>query len=159
MPLDLMARQAFARPSRLAGVTIVQSRMLPNAAGSPVDHLLHPRRPGRLKGTQVTRGITILLPDGAAASNFYFSRAINDQVTIGLGIFTPFGAKLDYKKGLAGRYGIQSANQETVNFNLSISFRFNEHHRIGFGVSAQYIKSVQRGAADVKSLVGQYAGR
>lgn len=139
----------------------------------------------RLKGAQVTSGMSILLPDGkyqdkgsrdvfgeplsgdagdflpdaAAAPNLYFSREINDRVTVGLGIFTPFGAKLDYEEDWAGRYGIQSASLETVTFNPSIAFRFNEHHSIGFGVSAQYIKSVQRGAADVKGASRQLAGQ
>ncbi|MFN3767242.1 MAG: OmpP1/FadL family transporter [Ectopseudomonas guguanensis] len=139
----------------------------------------------RLKGTQLTSGLTILLPDGdyqdkgsrdvfgnpvsgdageflpdaAAAPNFYLSHEINERVTVGLGIFTPFGAKLDYKEDWAGRYGIQSASLETVTFNPSISYRFNEHHSIGFGVSAQYIKSVQRGAADVKGASRQLAGQ
>lgn len=139
----------------------------------------------RLKGSQLTSGLTILLPDGkyedkgsrdvfgnpvsgdageflpdaAAAPNFYFSHEINERVTVGLGIFTPFGAKLDYKEDWAGRYGIQSASLETVTFNPSIAFRFNDHHSIGFGVSAQYIKSVQRGAADVKGASRQLAGQ
>ncbi len=139
----------------------------------------------RLKGTQLTSGLTILLPDGkyedkgsrdvfgnpvsgdageflpdaAAAPNFYFSHEINERVTVGLGIFTPFGAKLDYKEDWAGRYGIQSASLETVTFNPSIAFRFSDHHSIGFGVSAQYIKSVQRGAADVKGASRQLAGQ
>ena len=154
-------------------------------AADPSTIFYNPAGLARLKGTQVTSGLTILLPDGdyedkgsrdvfgnpvsgdageflpdaAAAPNFYFSRQINDQVTIGLGIFTPFGARLDYKEDWAGRYGIQSASLETVTFNPSISYRFNEHHSIGFGVSAQYIKSVQRGAADVKGASRQLAGQ
>ncbi|HZX18940.1 MAG TPA: OmpP1/FadL family transporter [Pseudomonas sp.] len=139
----------------------------------------------RLKGTQVTSGISILLPDGkyqdtgsadvfgqpvsgdagsflpeaAAAPNLYFSHEVNYWLSVGLGIFTPFGAKLDYKEDWAGRYGIQSASLETVNFNPSIAIRFNEHHSIGFGVSAQYIKSIQRGAADVQGASRQLAGQ
>ncbi|MCW1936216.1 outer membrane protein transport protein [Pseudomonas sp. MDMC_285] len=114
----------------------------------PLDHFYNPAGLARLKGTQVTSGLSILLPDGkyedkgssdvfgnpvsgdageflpdAAAPNFYFSHEINDRVTIGLGIFTPFGAKLDYKEDWAGRYGIQSASLETVTFNPSISYR------------------------------------
>ncbi|WP_192983653.1 OmpP1/FadL family transporter [Pseudomonas sp. EggHat1] len=154
-------------------------------AADPSTIFYNPAGLARLKGTQVSSGLSILLPDGdykdkgsrdvfgnpvsgdageflpdaAAAPNFYFSHEINDRVTVGLGIFTPFGAKLDYKEDWAGRYGIQSASLETVTFNPSIAFRFNEHHSIGFGVSAQYIKSVQRGAADVKGASRQLAGQ
>lgn len=154
-------------------------------AADPSTIFYNPAGMARLKGTQVTSGLTLVLPDGeyedkgsrdvfgnpvegdagdflpdaAGAPNFYISREINDRVTVGLGIFTPYGAKLDYKEDWAGRYGIQSASLETVTFNPSISFRFNEHHSIGFGVSAQYIKSVQRGAADVKGASRQLAGQ
>ncbi|MDG9757754.1 outer membrane protein transport protein [Pseudomonas sediminis] len=118
-------------------------------AADPSTIFYNPAGLARLKGTQVTSGLSILLPDGkyddkgssdvfgnpvsgdageflpdaAAAPNFYFSHEINDRVTIGLGIFTPFGAKLDYKEDWAGRYGIQSASLETVPFNPSISYR------------------------------------
>lgn len=154
-------------------------------AADPSTIFYNPAGLARLKGTQMTSGLTLVLPEGeyedkgsrdvfgnpvqgdagdflpdaAGAPNFYISREINDRVTIGLGIFTPFGAKLDYKEDWAGRYGIQSASLETVTFNPSISFRFNEHHSIGFGVSAQYIKSVQRGAADVQGASRQLAGQ
>lgn len=157
-------------------------------AADPSVIFYNPAGLARLKGTQMTTGMSILIPrgeyedkgstdvfgnptgsgdgdagsyppDAAAAPNFYFSRQINDQVTVGLGIFVPYGAKLDYEEDWSGRYGIQSASLETVNFNPSIAYRFNEHHSIGFGVSAQYIKSVQRGAADVKGASRQLAGQ
>lgn len=157
-------------------------------AADPSVIFYNPAGLARLKGTQMTSGMSILipkgeyedkgstdlfgnptgtgdgdagsyLPDAAAAPNFYFSKEINDNVTIGMGIFVPYGAKLDYEEDWSGRYGIQSASLETVNFNPSIAYRFNEHHSIGFGVSAQYIKSVQRGAADVKGASRQLAGQ
>ncbi|PAU57456.1 OmpP1/FadL family transporter [Pseudomonas indica] len=154
-------------------------------AADPSTIFYNPAGLARLPGTQVTGGMSILLPrgdyedggstdvfgnpvegdagsylpDAAAAPNFYFSRQLNDNVTVGLGIFVPFGAKLDYKEDWSGRYGIQSASLETVNFNPSIAYRFNEHHSIGFGVSAQYIRSIQRGAADVKGASRQLAGQ
>jgi len=155
-------------------------------AVDPSTIFYNPAGLARLPGTQVTNGITIVipkgsfkdngstdvfgnstggtgagsyLPDAAAAPDFYFSSQINDNVTVGLGIFVPYGAKLDYKENWSGRYGIQSANLETVNINPSIAYRFNEHHSIGFGLSAQYIKSIQRGAADVQGASRQLAGQ
>lgn len=154
-------------------------------AVDPSTIFYNPAGLARLPGTQVTNGITIVipkgsfkdtgstdvfgnptsgsagsyLPDAAAAPDFYFSSQINDNITVGLGIFVPYGAKLDYKEDWSGRYGIQSANLETVNINPSIAYRFNEHHSIGFGLSAQYIKSIQRGAADVQGASRQLAGQ
>ncbi|WP_043310633.1 OmpP1/FadL family transporter [Pseudomonas sp. ML96] len=157
-------------------------------AADPSTIFYNPAGLARLKGTQVTGGLTTLFPDGeyedkgttdmfgnptgegdgdagsflpdaAAAPNFYASKQLNDQFTIGFGMFTPFGAKLDYEEDWSGRYGIQSASLETVNLNPSLAFRLNEHHSFGLGVSAQYIKSIQRGAADVKGASRQLAGQ
>lgn len=157
-------------------------------AADPSTIFYNPAGLARLPGDQLSGGLTLLLPhgkyqdegstdvfgnrtgtgngdagsylpDAAAAPNFYFSHQVNERVTLGLGIFTPYGAKLDYEKDWSGRYGIQSADLETVTFNPSIAFRFNEHHSIGFGVSAQYIRSIQRGAADVKGASRQLAGQ
>lgn len=157
-------------------------------ANDPSVLFYNPAGLARLKGTQVSGGLSILLPDGeyedhgstdafgnptgqgdgdagsflpdvAAAPNFYASKQVNDQITLGFGMFVPYGAKLDYEEDWSGRYGIQSAALETINLNPSIAYRFNEHHSVGFGISAQYIKSIQRGAADVKGASRQLAGQ
>src|SRR5690606_18134547 len=110
-------------------------------------------------GNPVSGDAGEFLPDVAAAPNFYFSHEINDRVTIGLGIFTPFGAKLDYKEDWAGRYGIQSASLGAGTVMPGMAFACNEHAGTGSGWPPQYIKSGRRVAAEVKGASRRLAGQ
>jgi len=92
-------------------------------------------------------------PDVVVAPNLYMTHQVNDQIRLGLGIFVPYGAKLDYGDSWAGRYALESISLETINFNPSISYKLNEHHSFGFGVSAQYMKADLKKAVDVKSAL------
>ena len=73
-----------------------------------------------------------VLPVGA----LFASTPINDNVSVGIGVFSPGGGNLNYKKDWFGRYFIDSAAIETVNINPSLSVRFDDKHSIGLGVSA-----------------------
>ena len=124
----------------------------------------NPAGMSRLKGTQVSQGLQLLsvrgqfedegsaLLDGSAtgggnggtyhpkligAGEFYAVTPYNDQITLGLGIFVPYGANVNYKSDWAGRYSLDRAAIESVNINPSLSIRFDDQHSIGFGVSGQ----------------------
>ncbi|WP_028534260.1 OmpP1/FadL family transporter [Paludibacterium yongneupense] len=90
-------------------------------------------------------------PSAVVAPNLYYSHQIDDKIHVGLGIFVPYGAKLNYGTTWAGRYALESVNLQTINFNPSISYKLDEHHSFGFGVSAQYMKADLTKAVDVKS--------
>ncbi|GGY17313.1 OmpP1/FadL family transporter [Paludibacterium paludis] len=132
----------------------------------------------RLDGTQFSGGVTLVIPDSkyteegstrnsgaatggnnggsfapglVAAPSLYLSHRINDKITVGLGVFVPFGAKLDYDKTWAGRYALQNIKLETFNLNPSVSFKLDDHHAFGFGVSAQHMKAKLAKGVDVAS--------
>ncbi|AXE32074.1 transporter [Chromobacterium phragmitis] len=95
-------------------------------------------------------------PKAVAAPTFYLSRKINDKITAGVGIFVPYGAKLDYGFDWAGRYALKSVNLQSLNINPSMSFKLDDRHSFGFGVSAQYMKATLEQMAD--STTGLNAG-
>ena len=66
----------------------------------------------------------------------FASTPINDTVSVGLGVFSPGGGNLNYKKDWFGRNFVDSTAIETVNINPSLSIRFDDKHSIGLGVSA-----------------------
>ncbi|NWK76336.1 OmpP1/FadL family transporter [Aquitalea sp. LB_tupeE] len=142
-----------------------------------------------LEGTQISVGATTVLPDSSytdtgskravstlplkgnnggsyapsavIAPTFYMSSKLNDKVTVGLGMFVPYGAQLDYGNSWIGRYAIESIKLETLNINPSISFKLDDKQSLGFGLSAQYMKAHLTKAVDVGSgaystLVGLY---
>lgn len=75
----------------------------------------------------------------AVIPHFYLSHQVNERLVVGIGAFVPFGAKIEYDKDFAGRYYGRTIDFKTAAINPSLGFKLNEHHRIGFGVSAQYL--------------------
>jgi long-chain fatty acid transport protein len=90
-------------------------------------------------------------PKAVAAPTFYLSHKINDKITAGIGVFVPYGAKLDYGFDWAGRYALKSVNLQSLNINPSISFKLDDRHSFGFGVSAQYMDATLEQMADATS--------
>ncbi|MCG9106908.1 OmpP1/FadL family transporter [Laribacter hongkongensis] len=136
----------------------------------------NPAGMSRLKGNNFSGGLTVVIPNSdytdkgsvnflnrptggdnggtfapsaVVAPSMYLTHQINDQFTAGIGMFVPFGASLDYGSGWAGRYGITKIDLMTININPSISFKLNEHHSFGFGISAQYMNAELDKAANV----------
>jgi long-chain fatty acid transport protein len=92
-------------------------------------------------------------PDYVVAPNFYMTHQIDSRWHVGLGVFVPYGAALDYGNNWAGRYALEKISLTTINFNPSLSYTLDEHQSIGFGVSAQYMKASLQKAVDVKDAL------
>jgi long-chain fatty acid transport protein len=69
----------------------------------------------------------------------YFSYQLDDRYTLGLGIFVPYGSSANFDDNYAGRYFARSSELKSVNINPSLAIKLNERHRLGFGLSAQYM--------------------
>jgi len=144
----------------------------------------NPAGMARLKGTQVSQGVQILSVRGrfedqgsaqvdgrSTAGNdegtyhpqligggeFYAVTPYDDQITLGLGVFVPYGANVNYKSDWAGRFSVDRAAIESVNINPSFSLRFDDKHAIGFGVSTQIMHLRLRSGADVQNAVAGVA--
>jgi len=144
----------------------------------------NPAGMSRLKGTQVSQGLQLLsvrgkfqdqgsaLVDGSATGGgqggsyhpkligggeFYAVTPYDDQISVGLGVFVPYGANVNYKSDWVGRFSLDRGAIESVNINPSLSIRFDDKHAIGVGVSAQIMHVRLRSAADVKNAVAGVA--
>ncbi|MGK5011599.1 OmpP1/FadL family transporter [Janthinobacterium sp. MDB2-8] len=92
-------------------------------------------------------------PDAVVAPALYASKKINDQWTVGAGLFVPYGAKLDYGNDWYGRYAITNIKLEAIALNPSVSFKLDQHHSFGFGVTAEYMKAELGQGVDVPGSV------
>ena len=92
-------------------------------------------------------------PDAVFAPALYASKKVNDQWTVGMGLFVPYGAKLDYGNDWSGRYAITNIKLEAIALNPSVSFKLNERHSFGFGVTAEHMKAELGQAVDVPGTV------
>ena len=84
----------------------------------------------------------------ALVPNFYYTRAINDKWTAGVGINAPFGLTTEYDNGWVGRYHALTSELKTVNINPSISYKASNTLSLGFGVNVQYIEALLSNAVD-----------
>jgi len=141
----------------------------------------NPAGMSRLDGMQITGGITAVIPhstytdngskhftgsptggvtntddyapNAVAAPNLYGTMKLNDQWAVGLGVFVPYGAKLDYDNNWAGRYALTKIDLKSITINPSVSFKLNEQHSFGFGIDAEYMKAELGQGVDVPGTV------
>ena len=93
------------------------------------------------------------VPDVVFAPAVYASKKIDEQWTVGMGLFVPYGAKLDYGNSWSGRYAITNIKLEAIALNPSVSFKLDQHHSFGFGITAEYMKAELGQAVDVPGTV------
>ncbi|WP_171014051.1 outer membrane protein transport protein [Chitinivorax sp. B] len=75
-----------------------------------------------------------------AVPHFYFGHKINDQMSVGLGAFVPFGSKTTYNENWVGRYNVVETEVKTFAFNPSFAYRINPMVSVGGGLTMQYAK-------------------
>ena len=93
--------------------------------------------------------------DGGQASlvaNFFYTLPIDDKLTFGFGINTPFGLKTTYDKNWVGRYHAVNSELLTINMNPSIAYKLSNELAIGGGINAQYAEAKLSSAIDFGTL-------
>ncbi|NRR31396.1 transporter [Oxalobacteraceae bacterium] len=117
---------------------------------------------GSTRFTKTSSGGTAVsgyAPDAVVAPALYLSKKINDQWAAGVGLFVPYGAKLDYGSSWTGRYALSKIELEAITINPSVSFKLNEHHAFGFGISAEHMSAKLSQAVDVPGSIAALQGR
>ncbi|SDH44935.1 MULTISPECIES: OmpP1/FadL family transporter [unclassified Duganella] len=149
-------------------------------AADPSTIFYNPAGLSRLEGTQISTGATVVVPhstyndtgstrftgtptggtqadgyapDAVAAPALYISKKLDDKWTAGLGLYVPYGAKLDYGNTWNGRYALSNIKLEAITLNPSVAWKLNEHHAFGFGIDAEFMKAELGQAVDVPGSV------
>ncbi len=93
-------------------------------------------------------GVTKVVP------NLYLVHKINDKISMGIGLYTPFGLSTKYNSDWVGRYHAIRSDLHTININPSIAYKINEHFSIGGGINASYVKATLTNAVDFGGILG-----
>lgn len=88
----------------------------------------------------------------AVIPNFYLTHAMTEQLTLGVGVNSPFGLTTEYDDGWVGRYHALKSALLMVNINPSIAWKINDAFSIGGGVNLQYAKAELSSAVDFSSI-------
>jgi len=115
-----------------------------------------------LEGTQVSAGVTLIFPSTTLALDnwpdpayqsidlesqvfypptFYITHKFSDDIVAGFGFFAPYGLGTEWPDpaNFPLRYIATRANMQTLMFNPTIAYKFNDNLSVGVGVS--YIHS------------------
>jgi long-chain fatty acid transport protein len=130
-------------------------------ADDPSAIFLNPALINRLEGTQISIGTTLIIPSQRFRSDYsretykaereisypstlYISHKVNNRVSIGLGIFSPFGLGGDEGWGddWEGRYITTSSKLRTLNINPVLSFQMLKGVSIALGIDFLSLDSI-----------------
>ena len=146
-------------------------------AGDATVVFYNPAGMTRLDGTRASGVLNVVVPEGkfkdqgsvtslglpisgsnggkfveaTAVPHGYITHKYSDRLSLGLGIFVPFGSKSEYSTDWTGRYNSIGTELKTLAFNPSIAFKLNEKLSLGAGLTAQHIEGKLSKAADFGS--------
>ncbi len=102
------------------------------------------------KGLDVAVGDTLIIPsfsykglDGSSVTansqvspppHAYLTVGVLDQLTLGVGVYTPFGASISWPKEWVGRYLSTESSVQTFDINPEIAYRVHPRFRLGLGL-------------------------
>ena len=147
-----------AGEAHAAGIAVdLQSARAVGMAGSVVGFVddasaiyFNPAGIAQGQGIDVMLGATLIIPffNNTAANGvetnasstpitppfFYATYGISDEVTVGVGVFTPYGLSLSYPDGWTGRFLVTSVSEKIFDINPTVAFHFGP---VRFGGGAQ----------------------
>ncbi len=139
----------------------------------------------KLDGTQATININIAnpsvkyknaeasYPDGEAIEgetegkiaksvqfvpHLYASHKINDQVSVGLGAYVPFGSGTEYNHDSVLRYNLNELGLQTMAIQPTVAYKLNDRHSFAVGLVAQHTTAELRQYANFGPAVKQRLG-
>jgi long-chain fatty acid transport protein len=147
------ASTIFANP---AGLSRLDGRQIMGGITAVVPHSTY-QDAGSTRFTHTPAGGLASQDDYApgvvAGPSLYYSQKIDGQWTAGVGVFVPYGTKLDYDNNWSGRYSLTNIKLQSVTVNPSVAFKLSEQHSFGFGIDMEYMKASLGQAVDVPGSI------
>jgi long-chain fatty acid transport protein len=90
----------------------------------------------------------------------FASHKLNDKVSLGIAVFSPFGLATEYDDNWIGRFAGIKSEVMTVNVNPTLAVKPNEKFSLGVGVSGQYVEAelTQALSPQVPGAIGKIKG-
>ena len=79
----------------------------------------------------------------------YYVQPINDKLSVGLGIFTPFGTATDYGDNFAGAGFADETSLKSLEIAPTIAYKINDQLSIGGGIDIVYMEGLLSKAVDL----------
>lgn len=121
------------------------------------------------RGGEVSGSKSGKITKTTVAPHLYGSYKVNDDITVGLGVYVPFGSATKYEKDSVLRHNINQLSLTSIDIEPVVAWKANEQHAFGAGLIAQYSKAELRKYSDwdasgalsqlASGLASQAAGR
>ena len=82
----------------------------------------------------------------------YLSYKASDTLAYGLGVFVPWGTKLNYPADWGGRYNLQSVQLQSLSINPNIAYKVSPELSVAGGLNLQYMDGKLRRAVPYASV-------
>lgn len=143
-------------------------------ADDPSAVFFNPALMHRLDGTQLQVGTTLIFPNreysgltGQRAvtgdtvfcpSTLFVTHRVNDSLSAGLGVFTPFGLGTDWGGSWDGRYLATRSEMMTLNVNPVASYRISRRLAVAAGIDIIYLDATLERKIDLNGLNAAIGG-
>ncbi|MCE4557686.1 OmpP1/FadL family transporter [Roseateles cellulosilyticus] len=87
----------------------------------------------------------------AVVPHMYASYRASDTLAYGLGIFVPWGTKIEYRPDWGGRYNLQKVELKSFSFNPNVAWKATPELSLAGGVNLQYMEGKLRRAVPYAS--------
>lgn len=84
--------------------------------------------------------------------NFFYSRPLNDRLTLGIAATPYFGLQTNYNDDWVGRYHAVDSELITFALNPALGYRVNDRLSLGAGFTVQYAEALLSNALDFGTL-------
>ena len=103
---------------------------------------------GKTSGSIEPSGVTVV-------PHMYASHKLNDQISLGLGVYVPFGSGTEYDQDSVLRYNLNKLGLQTMALQPTVAFKLNDHHSFAVGLVAQHTKAELRQFANFGPAVAR----
>lgn len=90
-----------------------------------------------------------------AVPSVYLVAPVSETLAFGFALNAPFGLKLEYEPGWAGRFQALDSEIKTYNLNPAVSWRVNDWLSLGAGVDYQRLQAELTNSVNYTAAVGQ----
>ncbi|NDV28832.1 OmpP1/FadL family transporter [Desulfovibrio sp. JC010] len=121
----------------------------------------------QLEGTHISAGVAMIAPkmnltttvNGVSTKNAmtenvffvpnsYITHQINDNVWLGVGMFTRFGLGTEFDENWDGRYASYNTAIESYSFNPNLAYKFNDYISFAAGIEIMKVRADLRKKID-----------
>lgn len=97
-------------------------------------------------------GDTVDFTKPVVVPHAYLSYKASDTLAYGLGVFVPWGTKLNYRPDWGGRYNLQKVELQSLSINPNIAFKPSAELSLAAGLNLEYMDGKLRRAVPYASV-------